>query len=83
VNREAIGHRIRVARIDRKWSQEELAQRMAVDVSTLSAIENGKRCMRLSTAETLSSLFGWSLDYLACRPEPTSPTTNHNTEVER
>ncbi|MFK7090512.1 helix-turn-helix transcriptional regulator [Chromobacterium violaceum] len=38
---EQIGERIRVAREDRGWNQEQLARKAGIGRSTLSNIENG------------------------------------------
>ena len=38
-----FGARLRTLRRKRKWSQEELAYRIGMDVSYLSELENGKK----------------------------------------
>jgi putative transcriptional regulator len=39
-----LGNRLRVARAERRWSQEELAQQVGVTRQTISSIENGQYC---------------------------------------
>ncbi len=55
---------IRSLRKERKLSQQEIAEKMAISRSSYIAIEQGKRELSLVEAEKLANLFGISLDEL-------------------
>ena len=57
--REIIGSKIREIRVKRKLSQDELAELMDVNRSTISKVENGKFAI---TIDYLMK-FGWVLDF--------------------
>ena len=57
--REIIGSKIREIREKRKLSQDELAELMDVNRSTISKVENGKFAI---TIDYLVK-FGWVLDF--------------------
>jgi DNA-binding XRE family transcriptional regulator len=67
LDREEIGHHIRVARVDRRLTQEELAKLIGVNVNTVSQIENGKSGMTLDIAVLIADTLEWPLDHLARR----------------
>lgn len=50
----AIGQRVRRLRLKKGWSQEEFADRCAIDRSHMSAIERGETNMAFSTLYTLT-----------------------------
>ncbi|HBD94723.1 MAG: hypothetical protein A2015_03730 [Spirochaetes bacterium GWF1_31_7] len=49
-----IGRRIKQLREDMKLSQEDFAEKIAVDVSYLSGVENGKRNITLDTLDKIT-----------------------------
>ena len=55
---------IKSLRKERKLSQQEVAEKMAISRSSYIAIEQGKREFSLAEAKMLASLFGISLDEL-------------------
>jgi transcriptional regulator with XRE-family HTH domain len=55
--RKKLGERVRALREKRGWSQEELAHETGFGRSFMSAIERGKKDIRLSTLCKLAALF--------------------------
>jgi transcriptional regulator with XRE-family HTH domain len=55
--RKQLGERVRKLREKRGWSQEALAHETGFGRSFMSAIERGKKDIRLSTLCKLASLF--------------------------
>lgn len=55
--REKLGHRIKVLRIEKKWSLKELAQETGVSVSQLSSIERGTHLPSIESLLTVSTAF--------------------------
>jgi transcriptional regulator with XRE-family HTH domain len=53
-----LGEQIRLARLQRKWSQRELAQRAGITAPTLSKLENGDLSVALGTAFEVAALAG-------------------------
>lgn len=65
-----LGAQIRRGRIERGWTQAELAARLGVDARTLSAVENGAANVAIGTAFNAAftvgvNLFGLDGDELA------------------
>ncbi len=65
-----IGSRIRRLRREKKWKQKELASRICVDRTSLSAYENGKRLPDVYKLCRIADVFGVSLDELVGRKVP-------------
>ncbi|MBI4672926.1 MAG: helix-turn-helix transcriptional regulator [Chloroflexi bacterium] len=59
-----FGARIRALRLERGWSQEELAERADLDRTYISGIERGLRNVALRNIEQLANAFGISLEEL-------------------
>jgi transcriptional regulator with XRE-family HTH domain len=55
--RKRLGEKVRALREKRGWSQETLAHETGFGRSFMSAIERGKKDIRLSTLYKLSALF--------------------------
>ena len=49
-----VGKRIRFLRKKYDWTQEELADKVGVDYTTINKIENGKRNPSLKTLERIA-----------------------------
>lgn len=49
-------NRIRVARQDRGWTQEELAKKAGVSPRTVHAVENGRICRQTTKRQLLAAL---------------------------
>lgn len=62
--RRAIGDRIRVARLDRNFTQERLAERAGVDRQAINRIEQGHQSPRLDTLLLLADALGMPLSAL-------------------
>lgn len=59
-----IGRKIRQARAEHSYSQEELAELCGISTAFLGHIERGTRAMSLETLVSVSSALNLSLDYL-------------------
>lgn len=55
-------NRIKVLRVERDWSQAELAERLKVSRQTVNAIETGKFDPSLPLAFSISALFGLKIE---------------------
>ncbi len=60
----ALGKRIRQQRKQRKWTQENLAERAGISVSFLGHIERGSRKASVETLVSLSNSLQIGTDYL-------------------
>lgn len=60
----SIGENIQKYRKDLKWSQEELARKLGVSVSTVGMIETDKRNVKDAMKFQLCSLFNISISEL-------------------
>lgn len=56
--RKQLGRRVRALRIDRNWSQEELAHQSGLARSFTGAIERGEKDVCLATLVKLANTFG-------------------------
>jgi len=61
---QRFGKRIRGLRLRRKWSQEEFAYRVELDVSYLSELENGKKEPCLTRIHRIAKGFGITISEL-------------------
>jgi transcriptional regulator with XRE-family HTH domain len=59
-----FGRRIRGLRLKQKWSQEEFAYRIGLDVSYLSELEHGKKEPCLTRIHRIAKGFGLSISEL-------------------
>ena len=59
-----LGLRIALLRVDKGWSQAELAKRIGVSVSTVGMYEQGRREPSLQGLLEIAAVFGVSTDYL-------------------
>lgn len=57
-----VQNRVRFLRIERLWSQADLAQRLSVSRQTVIAIESGKSDPGLPLAFRIARLFGRSIE---------------------
>ncbi len=55
-------NRIRVLRAERRWSQQDLAERLGVSRQTVNAIENGKYDPSLPLAFKIRKVFGLPIE---------------------
>jgi putative transcriptional regulator len=55
---------LRVLRAERRWSQAELAERLAVSRQTVNAIETGRYDPSLPLAFSISRVFGQRIDQI-------------------
>lgn len=56
-----LGKRTRSLRLDRGWTQEELAHRTGLNRSYMSEVERGKSDVSLSTLQKIAKTLGISL----------------------
>ncbi len=59
-----IGQKIRQARIEQNYSQEQLAELCRISTAFLGHIERGTRAMSLETLVSICSTLNISIDYL-------------------
>jgi len=60
---QLLGARIRLARRERRWTQEELAERAGTTARTVSKIEHGDLSVSLGAAFEAAALLGVPLFY--------------------
>lgn len=60
---ELLGTQIRIGRLERRWTAEELAERVGVSVVTMRKIERGDPSVGLGTAFEAATLTGVPLFY--------------------
>jgi len=60
-----IGMRVKLARIERELSQQELAEQLGMQQYAVSGWETGKRPLRVEEAIRLAEALGVSVGYLA------------------
>lgn len=60
---QLLGAQIRLARRERRWSQQELAERAGITVRTIYKIEHGEMGVRLGSAFEVAALVGVALFY--------------------
>jgi Zn-dependent peptidase ImmA (M78 family)/transcriptional regulator with XRE-family HTH domain len=70
---EDLGARLQAARKTRGLTQEELAVRLGVARTTVTAIEKGQRRVRPGELMSLAGLLGRSIDELLAREVPAEP----------
>ena len=59
-----IGERIKQERLDKRLTQEALAEKANISASFLGQIERGERKLSLATLIQIAKVLGASLDYL-------------------
>ena len=75
---ERVRRRLRELRHERGLTLEAVAARAAIDVSTLSRLESGKRRLALDHLPGLAKALGVSADQLLGPPRPTDPRVRGN-----
>jgi Zn-dependent peptidase ImmA (M78 family)/DNA-binding XRE family transcriptional regulator len=70
---EDLGARLQAARKARGFTQEEVASRLGVARTTVTAIEKGQRRIRPGELMALAALFGRTIDELVARVVPAEP----------
>ncbi|MEC7096545.1 MAG: helix-turn-helix transcriptional regulator [Pseudomonadota bacterium] len=59
-------NRLKVLRVDRDWTQADLADRLHVTRQTINAIEKGKYDPSLPLAFKIAALFGLPIEEIFC-----------------
>lgn len=62
-----MNNRLRVLRAERNWSQQDLAERLAVSRQSVNAIETGKYDPSLPLAFRIADLFGLPIEAIFLR----------------
>ncbi|MDZ4306320.1 helix-turn-helix transcriptional regulator [Allopontixanthobacter sp.] len=62
-----MNNRLKVLRAERNWSQQDLAQRLAVSRQSVNAIETGKYDPSLPLAFRIAETFGMSIEAIFLR----------------
>ena len=70
---ERVRRRLRELRAERGLTLEAVASRAAIDVSTLSRLESGKRRLALDHLPALAAALGVTADDLLSAPQPPDP----------
>ena len=65
-------NRLRVLRAERKWSQQDLADRLEVSRQSVNAIETGKYDPSLPLAFRIAELFGLTIEEIFVSPSRSS-----------
>lgn len=60
-------NRLKVLRAERDWSQQDLAERLAVSRQSVNAIETGKYDPSLPLAFRIADLFGLTIENIFIR----------------
>jgi len=68
-----VRRRLRELRAERGLTLQQVAERAAIDVSTLSRLESGKRRLALDHLPALAAALGVSTDELVGAPAPADP----------
>ena len=55
---KAISENLRRLRLERKWSQEDCAEKCGLHRTYIGAVERGERNITLGTLDTIASAFG-------------------------
>jgi transcriptional regulator with XRE-family HTH domain len=71
--RAAFGKAVRIGRVRRDWTQEELARRAGLERSYLSGIERGERDPGLEVQERIARALEMSLSELQAAAEEERP----------
>jgi transcriptional regulator with XRE-family HTH domain len=69
----SVGSKVRSLRESAGLSQEQVAQFLCIDQSTISKLENGERRFQIDQLEQLGSLFGCALGDLVNKDEDVKP----------
>jgi transcriptional regulator with XRE-family HTH domain len=59
-----LGEKIKKLRFDKKWSQDQLAEKVGVGRQYISRYETGKISPNAENLQKLAEVFGVSIDYL-------------------
>lgn len=70
--RDLLAQKLRVLRMMRRWSQEDLAEASGLHRTHISLIERGECNVSLDNLEKLADAFGLTLPELLIVPDPTS-----------
>ena len=62
-----MNNRLRVLRAERKWSQQDLADRLQVSRQSVNAIETGKYDPSLPLAFRIADVFGMAIEEIFLR----------------
>ncbi|RIA37667.1 Xre family transcriptional regulator [Hephaestia caeni] len=63
-----MNNRLKVLRAERDWSQQDLAERLAVSRQSVNAIETGRYDPSLPLAFRIADLFGLTIEQIFINP---------------
>lgn len=73
-----FGERVKDARSEKGWTQRQFAEKLHLDASAVSRIEQGNRAVRLGEAAVIARVLDADLDYLVYGPiDPHAQLRNH------
>lgn len=64
---ERVARRVKSLRIDKGWTQSDLAAESGVSLGSIARVEQARGCMSLEMACGIADALGCTLDVLACR----------------
>lgn len=67
---QALGARLRMARESRRYTQQQIAERLGMSRTTMVAIEKGERQLKPAELVRLAEVYGLDLSELLQRPTP-------------
>lgn len=70
-----IGERLKEARTELGFRQEEVSEFVGIKQGQLSAFESGSRAIGVATLAALAEIYGTSLDYLISGDEKKKPNS--------
>ncbi|WP_157923453.1 helix-turn-helix domain-containing protein [Mycolicibacterium peregrinum] len=79
-----FGERVRETRLAKKWSQKQLAEKLDLDASAISRLEQGTRAIRLGEAALIARVLDVDLDFLVYGDlDPAAALRRARTEADR
>lgn len=67
---DTFGHRLKVARVDRKMNQKQLSEKSGVDINSIARYELGETVPGLDKAYKIAIALDKSIDDLVGLPDP-------------
>lgn len=80
----SFGERVKAMRSDKGWTQRQFAEKLHLDASAVSRIEQGNRAVRLGEAAVIARVLDAELDYLVYGPsDPHTRLRDHRHWADR
>lgn len=79
--REYFGDRLKILRLEKNMTQDELAKILNTGKASISHYESNRRIPDLNTIEQLSEFFNVSIDYLSGKSNIRNPYDNKDENI--